>query len=320
MPGPVVAVVGEALIDLPEVGGGLEPRPGGSPLNVAIGLARLGRPTAFFGRFSHDRYGVRLRSHADASGVDLRWAVDAAEPSTLARVHLDKRGAAQYAFTVDGTADFAWTDAELAPLPAGAQVVHFGSLASWLPPGDAVILRRLEALRAAGRVLLSYDPNVRPQLQPDASIARAQLEAAIRLAHIVKASDEDVRYLYGERSVAQVCEHWLTLGPALVVITRGADGPFAATGHITLQRPAHRVRVVDTVGAGDAFTSGLLDALIQRDIAAPARLAATSRDLAAIVDEASLVAAITCTRPGADPPTRAELDALPKLTARVHAR
>jgi fructokinase len=305
VPEPIVAVVGEALIDL--VDG--TPRPGGSPLNVAIGLARLGQPTAFLGRFARDDYGRVLRAHATQSGVDLRHAIDAAEPSTVARVRLDERGSAHYEFTVDGTADFGWTDGELATIASSIRVMHFGSLASWLPPGAAVIDRRIAALHADGRVLISYDPNVRPTLQPDPAAARTQIEASLRHAHIVKASDEDVRYLYPDEPVETIAERWQLMGPALVVITRGATGPLAATSTGALTRPSYPVDVVDTVGAGDAFTSGLLDALVRHGVHTRDQLTATNAVIGAL-DDASVVAAITCSRAGANPPTRAEVDAV----------
>jgi fructokinase len=277
----------------------------------------------FAGRLSGDAYGRLLREHALASGVDVSWCPDAAEPTTTARVHL-LDGVAEYEFTVDATADFAWTDAELARLPA-ASAVHFGSLASWLPGSDALIAERVRAYRGAG-AFVSYDPNVRPGLQPDARRARDQVEDAIRLAHLVKASSDDLAYLYPDVAADEVARRWLALGPDLVVVTNGADGADAFTRHSRVHRPAHRVGMVDTVGAGDAFTSGLLDALVGPESITfsppvagsvaetghqrgkPDPQAALSADaLAAALDHAGLVAALTCARVGADPPRRAEL-------------
>ena len=301
-----IAVIGEALIDLAEAGDD-DPRlahPGGGPYNIAIGLARLGQPTSFVGRISRDPLGIVLRRHAQRSGVDLSLSVDAAEPSTVALVELDDAGVAQYRFGVDGTADFAWTDAELARIPDDIAAVHFGSLASWLPPGDAAIARRVGALRAAG-VLVSYDPNVRPHLQPDAAAARAQVERTIPLAHLVKTSEDDLAWLRPGEPVDSVAARWLALGPSAVVVTRGADGATAYTAAGARSRPAPPVRVVDTVGAGDAFMSGLLDALARRDLLAADGIAGAPWD--ELLDDAVLVAAITCSRAGANPPRRAEL-------------
>ena len=309
---PAFVVVGEALIDLapPAEDGSCVARPGGSPMNVAIGLARLGQPTAFAGRLSADPFGTVLRRHLERSAVNLAHVVTAADPSTIALVELAGEQA-HYEFALG--ADFQWSAAELAFLPGGAQAVHFGSLASWLPPGDVAIAAAIGRLRADGAVLISYDPNVRPTLQPDAAAARRQVEQSVRLAHVVKASSEDLRWLYGPETDDAVARQWLALGAGLVVITRGADGAAAWTPlQPPVIRPPFPVQVADTVGAGDAFTSGLLDALARRDLLAPASLAALSdpATLAGVIDDASRVAGVTSSRPGADPPSRAELEDL----------
>lgn len=309
---PAFVVIGEALIDLspPAGDGSCIARPGGSPMNVAIGLARLGQPTAFAGRLSADPFGTVLRRYLERSAVSLQHVVAAADPSTIALVDLAS-DQARYQFSLG--ADFQWQAAELAFLPGGAQAVHFGSLASWLPPGDAAVAVAVEGLRQATSVLISYDPNVRPALQPDPDPARRQVEQAVSLAHIVKASSDDLAWLYGPGSADAVARHWLALGANLVVITAGADG---ATGWTPerppVSRPPFDVQVVDTVGAGDAFTSGLLDALARRDLLAAPRLAALSDAaiLAAALDDACRTAGVTCSRAGANPPTRAELDEL----------
>ena len=299
-------VIGEAIIDLVENGDD-EPRlahPGGGPYNVAIGLARLGQHARFAGRLSADPLGDVLRNHALRSGVDLSLCVAAHEPSTVALVELDGSGAARYRFGVDGTADFRWTAAELDAIPDDTQAVHFGSLASWLPPGDVAIARRVATLRAAGS-FVSYDPNVRPHLQPDAAAARAQVAAAIPLAHLVKTSEEDVAYLYPGDAIRDVARSWLELGARAVVVTRGAEGASAFTANGEYTRPPVPVDVVDTVGAGDAFTSGLLDALARREMLVPDALDDAPFD--GLLDDAGLVAALTCSRAGANPPRAAEL-------------
>jgi len=308
---PVFMVIGEALIDLatPAEDGSVVARPGGSPMNVAVGLARLGERTAFAGRLSADPFGTILRRYLERSAVDLRHVVTAKEPSTVALVELADRHAT-YQFELG--ADFAWSADELAFLPGGARAVHFGSLASWLPPGDAAIATAVSRLRHSGSVLVSYDPNVRPSLQSDPMSAQRQVERSVSLAHVVRASLDDVRWLYGQEASADaVARDWLALGAGLVVITMGADGATGWTpGQPPVSRPAFPAAVVDTVGAGDAFTSGLLDALARRDMLAPDRLSSPggAAELAGIVDDASRVAGITCSRPGANPPSRAETD------------
>ncbi len=306
-PTPAIVVIGEALIDLVETGDD-EPRlarPGGSPYNVALGLARLDRPVAFAGRLSGDPLGAVLRTHALRSGVDLSLAADAAEPTTVALVELDADGTARYRFGVDGTADFGWTDAELGRIPDTTPAVHFGSLASWLGPGDAAIARRVQALHAAGAVV-TYDPNVRPHLQPDRAAARKQIERTIPLAHLVKSSEEDLDWLRPDEPIEAVAQSWLALGPAAVVVTRGAAGAIAFTAAGAITRPPVAVDVVDTVGAGDAFMSGLLDALDRLGRLRPDGIA--TAPFAELLDAAALVAAVTCARAGAHPPRRADLD------------
>jgi fructokinase len=309
---PVFAVIGEAILDLaaPADDGASIARPGGSPMNVAIGLARLGQPTTFVGRMSDDPVGTVLRRHLERSSVDLRHVVHAADPSTVALVELSA-GQARYQFSLHG-ADFQWSQSELAFLPAGASAVHFGSLAAWLPPGDAAIREQVSRTRRESSVLISYDPNVRPALLPDVALARSKVEHSVSAAHVVKASAEDLEWLYGPDSVDVVARRWLGLGTELVVVTAGGDGATAWTRRQPpVSRPAFPAPVIDTVGAGDAFMSGLLDALARRGLLTPAAVAelADSAALASALDDAALIAGLTVGRPGADPPWRAEADA-----------
>ncbi len=280
-------------------------------MNVAIGLARLGQPAAFVGRISDDPIGILLRRHLERSGVDLRHVVQATEPSTIAVV--DMSGSqANYQFSRGG-ADFQWSLAELAFLPNGALAVHFGSLASWMPPGDAAIEAVVDRLRRDGSVLISYDPNVRPMLLPDAAAARRAVEQSVQAAHVVKASAEDLRWLYRAESPDAVARRWLDLGVELVVVTAGPEGATAWTRRqAPVSRPAFLAPLVDTVGAGDAFTSGLLDGLARRGLLTPAALAELGDPamLAAVLDDAALIAGITVSRAGADPPRRTEAEAL----------
>jgi fructokinase len=307
------AVIGETVIDLVDPGDGSAciAHQGGSPMNVAIGLARLGNRTAFFGRMSRDPLGTVLGRHLERSRVETGYVIRAAEPSTIALVELSG-GQARYEFSVSGTADFQWSAEEIAVLPAGAPAVHFGSLTSWQPPGDEVVNQRMAELRAAGSVLISYDPNARPTLQGDAASARAKVARSAPLAHVIKASSDDIDYLYEGQELASVVKGWLGQGVALVVITSGSGGATAwVHGRAPVKRAAFPTRVVDTVGAGDAFMSGLLDGLGRRGLATPGAVGALADPavLAGILDQAGAAAAITCSRAGANPPTRAEVDA-----------
>jgi fructokinase len=219
----MMTVVGEALVDLVDSGDRrtFTAHMSGSPLNVAVGLARLGLPTQLVARFSRDSFGRRLRAFAERNGVGLTAAVDAAQPSTLAVVSLDDHGEASYDFYVENSADRQWTGEELV-VPPGTRILHAGSLASWLPPGDACIVETLR--RARDTALVSYDPNVRPALLGPPDRARPLIERIVALAHLVKASEDDVTWLYPHEPLDGIARRWIDLGAAAAVITRGERG------------------------------------------------------------------------------------------------
>jgi fructokinase len=306
-------VIGEALVDLvpdPAVGGYRE-APGGSPFNVAIGLARLGNRTALMARFAEDHFGRLLRSAAEAEAIDLSAAPRAAERATVATASVDDAGQVTYAFDMDSTADWQWTDGELRAVSPATQVLHFGSIAAWTPPAAERIAGLARELGSTGSVLISYDPNVRPAVIGSRGRAVELVERNIGLSHVVKASREDADWLYPELQTDQVAARWSALGPALVVVTDGADGASAYRRFGTpLRRPGRRVDVIDTIGAGDAFTAGLLTGLVRRRLHRNGRIGGISEGtLADILDEAIFISAITCERAGADPPRLAELSA-----------
>ncbi|GHF71558.1 ribokinase [Streptomyces mashuensis] len=306
-PLPLVTVIGEALVDLVQLDapGDYRARPGGSPFNVAVGLARLGHRTALMARLADNTFGRMLRSHAAAEGIDLTYAPAATEPTTLAVVSTDAEGRASYDFYLDGTADGQWTGAETALVPRDTALLHFGSIASWTSPAAGHIHSAVQRLHAGGTALISYDPNVRPALLGSPERGRQAVERSIGTAHLVKASREDVEWLHPDTPVERIAAHWLELGALLVVITDGPDGAHAFhAGAGSLSRPGRKVTVADTVGAGDAFTAGLLGALVRHGVHTPQSLAsADPAVLRTAVDDAVLVSALTCGRPGADPPT-----------------
>lgn len=313
--GGVIAVVGELVMDMvpanrnqPEL---FEAAPGGSPANVAVGLARLDIPVRMGARLAGDPLGQRLRARLADSGVDLAYAVAAREPSSLAIVVVGSDGTPAYDFRVQGTADWQWQDGELSRLVDGQVVaLHTGSIAATIEPGAAAIRRFLQQVR--GKVTISYDPNCRPLLMGVPEQVRPRIEELVSLADMVKVSAEDLAWLLPGQTPEQVLARWLELGPALVAVTLGAEGAVAATRQSGLvRRPGRRVTVVDTVGAGDAFTSALLAGLYRSDLLGAERrpaLEAMGEDtLAAVLDEAILASALTCTRHGAVPPTYGEL-------------
>jgi fructokinase len=311
----VVAVAGEALVDFVPAGadGVFRAAPGGSPANVAVGLARQEVPTRLLARIADDLLGHRLRAHLDGNGVDLSFAVRAAEPTSLAIVAVGRDGVVEYDFRVDGTADWQWADYELTRALDGEVVaLHSGSIALTMPPGADVLQRLLAG--AGDDLTISYDPNCRPLLMGSPDAVRGRVESLVGLADVVKASADDLAWLLPGRAPEQVAESWLARGPALVVITLGPAGLVAATRQAgVVRRPGRAVEVVDTVGAGDACMAALLAGLHRRDLLGasrrPALQAMDAPTVGALADEAILAAAITCTRPGADPPTAAELAA-----------
>lgn len=305
-----LVVAGEALVDLaPQDDGTLVPLPGGSPVNVAVGAGRLGVPVAYLGLLSTDGFGTLLADHLRDADVRLDLAPRVFAPTTLAVVHLDLRGRADYGFYLDGTSAAALRPDRLPDLPDGAALhVSFGAVGiAQEPTGETL---RMLLRREAGRRLVSLDPNVRRTATPDVRLARELLDDTVTACDLVKVSDEDLSLLHPGEDPERVAARWAERGPALVVVTRGIGGAvaFGRSGRVEVE--AIEVEVVDTVGAGDAFTAGLLAHLLDVGVA-------TRRDLddvdagevTAALLAAGLVAALTCTRRGADPPTRAEVDA-----------
>lgn len=311
----MITVCGEGVVDLVHQGGGTYLAcPGGSPLNVAVGVARLGEPVGLLARIGTGPFGRLLRDHLRDAGVGEHHLVDAGEPATLAAVTVGPDGQADYAFYCQGTADWQWRTGELPdPLPPDTTALHTGSLACAIPPGADAVEALLGREHRRGQVTVSYDPNIRPDLMGERAAAVDRVERLVGLADLVKVSDQDLTWLYPDRDPLQVAADWAGRGPGLVVTTLGEHGAVAHTAAgLRVTRPAHAVEVADTVGAGDAFTAGLLTGLARLGaLGAPGRAAWQALDGAALgdlLDRAGLAAALTCTRRGAVPPTRAELD------------
>jgi fructokinase len=318
----VITVIGEAIVDLvvsPDWG--CHATPGGAPANVAVALARLGRDVSLRARLSGDGFGSMLRDHLTRNGISPRDFVDAPEQSTLAIAALSEDGQAAYSFYLNGTADWGWRASDLGPLPDDVEALYLGSLAAALPPGAAYIESFTQLVRSAGKVVIVYDPNLRPSATPDRDAERLRVERQLRQVHVAKASAEDLDWLYPGQTIREVTRRWQRIGPDLVVVTLGGDGAFGLSRDGTeLTVPPVPAEVVDTIGAGDSFSAGLVDAmaadgLVGRDgIAALAELDAAR--LARLLTSAGIVAALTVERAGADPPRKAEvLERLAQLRA-----
>ncbi|MGW6295416.1 carbohydrate kinase family protein [Streptomyces sp. NPDC055058] len=304
----MIVVAGEALIDLvpqekQEKGAlaPLTPALGGGPYNTAVALGRLGSPTAFCSRVSRDAFGEALLDRLRATGVDVSAVQRGEEPTTLAVATVGADGSAAYSFYVEGTADRLFT----APgsLPPGTRAVSFGTCSLVLEPGASAYEELMRAASAQG-VFTALDPNIRPGLIADADAYRARFRGWLPSVSLLKLSEEDAAWLGGSP------REWLAAGPAAVVVTKGADGLVVLTrdgGEYAV--PGERVRVVDTIGAGDTVNAALLHGLAARDALSDAGTAALDADgWTGLLGFAARAAAVTCSRAGAEPPYAHELD------------
>jgi fructokinase len=301
----LIVVAGEALIDLvPTAHATLAAHPGGGPFNTARTLGRLERPVAYLGRISTDGASRRLLAQLTADGVGLDALVRTDDPTTLAIVELDDGGVARYRFYDKGTSAPGLTEADaLGALSDGVAFLHVGTLGLVLEPMAAA----LEALARAlgGSALVMVDPNCRPAVVADAAAYRERLARVLALADVVKVSEEDLAWLAPGVPAPDAARALLEQGPAVVLLTLGGDGALALTaaGETAVAAPA--VDVVDTIGAGDAFSGGWLAWWSERGLGR-AELADAAH-VSEATSFACLVAARTCARAGASPPARAEL-------------
>lgn len=308
---PALLVIGECVADIVRLPGRPDRvHPGGSPANVAYGLARLGRSTTLVTQLGADPGGRLIRDHLASAGV--RVLTDGSDaPTPAATVDLDDAGRAAYSFEIT------WTLGPPEQPVVPPRHVHTGSVATALEPGAETVMDLVRSLRAAATV--SYDPNVRSALMGDHATAVRRAERCVALSDIVKASDEDLRWLYPDEAPEQAAARWLLrAGPALVLVTRGAEGALALTPAATLSIQGPSVRVADTVGAGDAFMSGTLHALAAYGLLGErGRAGLHSLDTAVLGDvlrHAVASAAVTVGRAGALPPDEAELAAALRCT------
>ncbi|MFB9269567.1 carbohydrate kinase [Bradyrhizobium erythrophlei] len=304
---------GDALIDfLPSTTAdgreALTPAVGGSCLNISIGTARLDVPTGFVGGISTDTFGTMIADHAANSAVDIGFATRSDHQATLAFARVTGTET-QYAFYDADTASRNWTYQRGAIPRAGIECVHVGSTTLVNEKGAAETLALIADIRQSATI--SLDPNCRPNLVKDKDVYRARMATFCRQADIVKMSDVDFAYLFGDEPYATRAETLLSEGTSLVVITRGNLGACAwhhQTGLIEAEAPA--VKVVDTIGAGDSFQAALLAALYRLGRIERQRLRDVSAaDLKRALSFACKCAAFTCTRAGADPPRSRELPA-----------
>ncbi len=304
-------VCGEALFDVfatgdTPTGMAMDARVGGSPFNVAVGLARLAQPVCFLSQVSRGFLGERLMRALAAEGVHTATVQRSDAPTTLSLIGLDAKGVPSYSFYGEGCADRLLSEAALAALPAGIQAINFGSYATVV--GETAATQRKLVEREQGRALIAYDPNIRLNVEPSLDVWRTQIDWMLPRTQLLKVSDEDLRLVWPGVEPAAFAARALAQGAKLVVVTRGAEGATGWSAGARVDVPPVAVQVIDTVGAGDTFQAALLTWLAERDALSAPALAALSKDaLGDALGFAARAAAITCSRRGADMPRRAEL-------------
>lgn len=321
----MIVVIGEALIDLIEDSsskGQYTAVVGGANANVAIALARAEVNQQLLARISNDAFGQKIRSHLESNQVGLNHAIFTSEPTSLAIASIGESGGAKYSFYVDGTADWGWSEQELPSLEKlselGATTLQFGCLTMAMPPGNAVIEAWAKKIFDQGSMTISHDVNVRPALGFDAIKEKDRVERINSISHIIKASDDDINWLYGltpGSSVDEIVFSWIGQTQKLVFVTRGGDGvSIYRQGGLRLDVAARKVNIKDTVGAGDTFCANALAQLQELDALGSnplARLQQVSNEqLIEIARVAGIAASMACEKTGAEPPTRSELELL----------
>ena len=303
----MILVCGEALVDAVKNPDGTERlMPGGGPFNTARALSRLGVPASFLGHLSTDELGRNLAELLTADGVNLELATYGQEPTTLAVARIDAAGLAEYEFFADGTSAPNLTPSmipdELSP---EITALHVGTLGLVLEPMASTLTDLLQ--RERGQRLIMLDPNIRPGLVAGSNEYRDRLTRLMAQSTIVKASEADFRWLHPGLSYEAAAEAIHKAGAQLVVVTLGSHGAFAITGQMRVNVQVSPVDVVDTIGAGDAFSAGLLAWLHDHDRIS-VDLALQADELRSALDFGCLAASLTCARAGAQPPTRAEIE------------
>ena len=299
-----VWVCGEALIDLIPVRPGSDQRqaiPGGGPANTAHALARLDIPTEFIGGLSDDQYGQRMRAEFIAGRVGLTFTPEHQLPTCLAIVSIDVDGGATYEFKIDGTATFAFATENLPdPKLVQPEAIYIGTLATIIEPGASILKDWI--LQAKDYAPIIYDPNIRSSVISDRSRYQEVVKEWVALSNVVKASEDDLAWLYPETDPLEIARRWVSIGVQLVVITKGENGLVGVTENQEVSIPGVKVEVIDSVGAGDTVGAVLVEALVEFGLEK-----LTRELLSHTLHRAALAAAITCSRAGANPPTKAEL-------------
>ncbi|MBL6929181.1 MAG: carbohydrate kinase [Rhodospirillales bacterium] len=304
-------VCGEALFDLffeadEEMGMRFSARVGGSPFNVALGLARLGREVGFFSGISNDFLGARLVRSLETEGVSTEYLIRKDAATTLSLVGLGADGSPSYAFYGHDSADRSVEIADLPEIGENIGALHFGSYSLVAAPSADAFAAL--AQKEAGKRLISVDPNVRLNVEPDIGIWRSRMDFLLPFADLVKISEEDIEALFPGVQADNFARQWMDRGAGLVVVTKGVGGAVGFGRHGPVEVPSIPVDVVDAVGAGDSFQAALLCGLDEMGALSSQGLRSLNREtLGTLLNFAAEAASLTCSRRGADLPTQSEL-------------
>lgn len=307
-----ILVIGEALIDVVHTPDGKKQNiVGGSPANTAVALARLGVNTFMKSRTSTDDYGVIIRQYLENENVDLSLGVIGKEPSTIINAFIQNDKSAKYEANLIGASDFGWTDDELKFSDNNFSFVHLGSLTSYVEPGASEVEKWFAKLRKDSNLLLSFDPNIRHPLDGQKSEeVRNRAKRLCAISHIVKASNEDFEWIFETNNYKDCAKNLIDNGTAIVIITSGKNGAWVITSDKNeIEIPAQNIQVIDTIGAGDTFSAAFLAQLINQDVTSLQKLKTLEKTaLEVMLNNCAHAAGITCSRQGANPPFRSEVN------------
>ena len=309
---PSVLVIGEALVDVVHgINGGIKNIPGGSPANTAVALARLGTKTYMKARTSHDQFGEEIRNYLTNQDVNLDYSLVVDSPSSVINAVIQKDGSAKYEANLKGAADYGWTFEELNQvIDPDVQIVQLGSLTSYVEPGATNVEKWFSQLRQSNKYLLTFDPNIRHPLDGENEVdVRNRAKKLASLSHVVKASDEDLNWVFSNSNPQDSAIKIIESGASLVIVTLGKKGAFAVNKKLEIvEVTANEIAVIDTIGAGDTFAAALITQLLEKSWITENALEKLSKaDLIKILNNCSMASAITCSRQGANPPHRHEV-------------
>jgi fructokinase len=309
---PSVLVIGEALVDVVYgINGEIKNIPGGSPANTAVALARLGTKTYMKARTSSDQFGTEIRNYLTNQNVNLYYSLVVDSPSSVIDAVIQKDGSAKYEANLNGAADYGWTFAELnQEIDRDIQIIQLGSLTSYVEPGATNVEKWFAQLRQSDKYLLTFDPNIRHPLDgQNEKDVRNRAKRLASLSHVVKASDEDLNWIFSNDNPKDSAINIIKSGASLVFVTLGKKGAFVVNKELEIiEVPAKEIEVIDTIGAGDTFAAALITQLLENSWINENELEKLkTTDLTAILTNCALAATITCSRQGANPPHRLEV-------------